>query len=86
MEPPICAFCQRDQRDHEEIEFNLVRFRNFESIDRPGHPEGLLWFCQDHLTEARRLDYLTSGQAIARMRADNHRPRWLRSLRRVLGR
>jgi len=86
MEPPICAFCHRDQRDHEEIEFDLVRFRNFESIDHPGHPDGLLWFCQDHLKEARRLEYLTSGQAMTRMKAVDVRPRWLRTILRAFGR
>lgn len=86
MEPPICALCHRDQRDHENLEFDLVRFRNYESIDHPGHPEGLLWFCQDHIHAARRLAGRSSGEALRLMRADEQRPRWLRALRRVFGR
>lgn len=68
MQPPICDFCHRDQRDEPGLEFALVIFRDYRPIDGPGHPDGLLWFCQDHLGAARSLTHLDSGAALRRMR------------------
>jgi len=68
MRPPICDFCDRDERKHPGLEFGLVSFRNHEPLGEPGHPEGLLWFCQDHISEARSLSHLDSGEALRRMR------------------
>jgi|688.fasta_scaffold443584_2 hypothetical protein len=71
MRPPICDYCDRDERDHSGLEFGLVSFRNHRRLDRPGHPEGLLWFCQDHLERARALAALDSHEALRRMRAED---------------
>lgn len=69
MRPPICDFCDRDERDHPGLEFGLVYFRNHEPLDQPGHPKGLLWFCPEHLVVAKELSHLDSGEALRRMRA-----------------
>lgn len=68
MQPPICSFCDRDQRDNADLEFELVRFENYEPLDHPGHPKGLLWFCQDHIDAARKLEHLSSSEALREMR------------------
>jgi len=70
MRPPICDFCDRDCREHPELEFGLVSFRDREQLEQPGHPEGLLWFCQDHLERARELSHLDSHEALTRMREE----------------
>lgn len=71
MRPPICDYCDRDERDQPGLEFGLVSFRNYRPIDRPGHPEGLLWFCQDHLGRAREFAHLDSHEALRRMRSED---------------
>lgn len=71
MRPPICDFCDRDSRDEPGLEFGLVSFRNRERLEQPGHPEGLLWFCQDHLEQARELSHLDSHEALRRMREES---------------
>jgi hypothetical protein len=81
MEPPICSLCDRDQRDFPDLEFELVKFADYESIDHPGHPDGLLWFCADHLEGVKRLTDLDSGEALRRLRSEASRPAWLRALR-----
>lgn len=70
MQPPICSLCDRDQRDHPGLDFDLVRFADYEPIEGPGHPEGLLWFCEDHLAAARELSGDPSDVALRRMRED----------------
>lgn len=70
MEPPICALCHRDQRDVTELEFALVRFSDYEPLDRPGHPKGLLWFCADHVEAARALSGLSGAAALRRLREE----------------
>lgn len=74
MEPPICAVCHRDQRDEPTREFDLVKFADYEPIDRPGHPDGLLWFCEDHLGQAKTLSHLSSGEAIRQFRNTDSPP------------
>lgn len=85
MEPPICAICGCDQRDEPEREFGLVKFADYEPIDRPGHPSGLLWFCQNHIEAAERLERCVSGEALRRLRRHFARPVWSRRLREKLG-
>ena len=86
MEPPVCALCDRDRRDHPGLLFDLVKFRDCEAIDLPGHPDGGMWFCQYHLRDASRYEYLTSEEAMRRLRKEAARPRWIRALLRLFGR
>lgn len=69
MQPPICSFCHRDQRDCEGLEFGLVKFADYEPLDRPGHPKGMLWFCNEHLEEAKKLEQLESSNALKQLRS-----------------
>jgi len=85
MRPPICAICDRDQRDHPELEFELVTFREVEHLDHPGHPEGLEWFCQDHLEAAKKRDHLLEREAIRQIREIEKQGPMRRFLRRLFG-
>ncbi|MDF1824644.1 MAG: hypothetical protein P1U68_08375 [Verrucomicrobiales bacterium] len=69
MKPPACAVCDREQRDHPELDFDLVRFRDFKPLDRPGHPKGLLWFCADHIEAAREWQHSDSAVVRKELRA-----------------
>ncbi len=68
MMPPECPVCGRDLRSDPDLKFGQVRFANFEPIDGPGHPEGLVWFCVDHLDAAKELEHLSSSDAIRELR------------------
>jgi len=68
MRPPICAICNRDQRDYPDLDFDLITFREVQQLDRPGHPEGMEWFCQDHSKAAKERDYLLCEEALRQMR------------------
>jgi len=72
MRPPICAICSRDSRDHPELKFDWVRFSDFEAIEGPGHPEGLEWFCADHLEQARRMKDFPMKEAIQKIREEEN--------------
>ena len=64
MRPPICAICDRDIRDYPDLKFDLVRFADFEAIEGPGHPDGLEWFCSDHIKQAQERELLFISDAI----------------------
>ncbi len=65
MKQPICAVC------HKWGKCKLVRFANYkpldENINDDNHPEGLEWFCDKHITCARKLMYLNSYNAILKI-------------------
>lgn len=71
MRPPICALCDRDQRDDWDLNFSLVRFRDFETLDRPGHPKGVEWFCDDHVELARKYEDLPFAEAMKQIRKES---------------
>ncbi|MEM9018072.1 MAG: hypothetical protein AAGC68_13740 [Verrucomicrobiota bacterium] len=68
MQPPICEVCFRDQRDSPGLEFDLVPFADYEPIDRSGHPDGLLWFCEEHFEATRKWSSLSSREALRKPR------------------
>ena len=68
MRPPICAICDRDTREYPDLKFDLVRFADYESMDHPGHPSGLEWFCSDHIEQAQELDLLFRSDAIKQIK------------------
>ncbi|MCH1410392.1 MAG: hypothetical protein L7V87_15295 [Verrucomicrobiales bacterium] len=67
-EPPIRSLRDRDQQDQPDLDFDLVRLTDYEPIDHPGHPKGLHWFCSYHLEADKTLEYLSSGEALGRLR------------------
>jgi len=63
MKPPICGVCGTR---FPASEGGTVRFANFESLPEGmvGHPKGLVWFCAEHIDQARSLSSMTSTDAI----------------------
>lgn len=69
MRPPICAVCNKDFRkdfDNSELSGGTVRFSDYINLPngKVGHPNGLEWFCSEHIKKARNLTHLTAKQAI----------------------
>jgi hypothetical protein len=64
MRPPICEVCQGHAVD-------TVSFGNFQPLPdgMEGHPGGLGWFCDEHLSGATTLTDLPMGEAISRIRS-----------------
>lgn len=67
MMPPHCAVCRKRFPAQEG---GLVRFANFEPLPegRVGHPKGLVWFCAEHIDQAKTLTALESSDAIRQMK------------------
>ena len=69
MRPPICAVCGRDFRhdlENDDLSGGTVRFSDFINLPegKVGHPNGLEWFCSQHIRKAKTLSHLTAKQAI----------------------
>jgi len=69
MRPPICAVCDRDFREDLEdsdLSGGTVSFSDYISLPdgMVGHPNGLEWFCSEHIQKARTLSHLTAKQAV----------------------
>ena len=66
MMTPICGVCGLRFPAQEG---GTVRFANFEPLPegRVGHPKGLVWFCGEHIAQARTLSDLTSSEARGKM-------------------
>lgn len=64
MKPPMCDLCSAKFDPSEEG--GTVRFANYESLPEGmvGHPKGLLWFCGQHLEDAKSRSHLDSKEAI----------------------
>ena len=76
MRPPICAICDKDFRNSENISgvhFALskedVQYnKRFDQEGFVGHPAGFEWFCEDHIKLAEKYSHLTLAQAMVTMR------------------
>jgi hypothetical protein len=75
MMPPECSVCGRDSSSGRE--FETVSFAAAPGLDEElqaielaggGHPSNILWFCEEHLTAARRLRHLTAQAALEFLR------------------
>lgn len=70
MRPPICAICHKSFSNggglvqfaltEEEKEYN----KRFDQPGFVGHPAGLEWFCDEHLSEAKLRSNMSKTQAI----------------------
>ena len=69
MKPPICEFCGQDFRDASPLPGDLVRFADYEPLPdgMVGHPQGLAWFCGEHVEEARSLQERPLSEALKMM-------------------
>ena len=70
MMPPICGLCSK--RFNPSEEGGTVRFANYEALPDGvvGHPTGLVWFCGEHIEEAKSRSYMSSKEAIDEMWVD----------------
>ena len=71
MKPAICKICAKPSID--EIPPNQgdwIQFADYEppSASSIGHPRGLEYFCDEHLSAAKRLESMASADALAELR------------------
>lgn len=76
MKPSVCEVCgARAWEAPSDRAGGLVQFANWRPL-KPGeipiigHPEGLEFFCEDHLQMAQALRHLPSDEAILRLRQE----------------
>lgn len=76
MKPAVCEVCgvtawtAPDDRPGEWLEFENWRPVPLGEAPPIGHPEGLAYFCADHLPRARELQHLTSDKAVFLLRQE----------------
>ena len=78
MRPPICAICRKrfsPRTEGESISFPLTeeeqKQKKFMKINRRiGHPPGLEWFCNKHLTVAKKYKHLHRKEALTAIKAE----------------
>jgi len=70
MRPPLCSVCDRAQDKYPQLRFDVVKFADYRPLPdgRVGHPEGLEWFCGDHLDAAMAVRHLNSANALQQLR------------------
>lgn len=73
MKAPICFLCNKDfgsEYFHFRTGGSLVQFADFEPLlkGRAGHPQGLEWFCNEHVQAAQALAAHTTGEALSKLR------------------
>jgi len=68
MKPAICGVCGTSAVQSSTGDW--VTFSDYKSLDNKeiGHPEGLEWFCESHLEEAKLLSGKTSTEALSDLR------------------
>lgn len=69
MKPPYCFLCHKDCRCaafHLNAGGGFVRFADFLPLPdgKVGHPQGLEWFCPEHLPAAKTLAFKNSNGAL----------------------
>jgi hypothetical protein len=72
MKSPICYLCHKDFRSHYFHACaggKLVRFADYKPLPEAcaGHPQGLEWFCSEHLAAAQNLSSVSSAAAHAKL-------------------
>jgi hypothetical protein len=78
MEPPICACCNIEYGDEENLEFHLVNFKKTnedldwydksQELGYDGHPPNVLWFCDNHISIAKKYETLHLEHALKKMK------------------
>ena len=64
MKPAVCGKCGKSPTLG--VDGDWVSFSNYTTMtdEDIGHPEGLIWFCEHHLDEAKSLANLTYTDAL----------------------
>lgn len=73
MRPPVCELCGKDFRSrwlNLEQGGELVKFTDYtpDPENYAGHPQGVIWFCDDHKKDANERKSLTSANALVDLR------------------
>jgi hypothetical protein len=73
MTPQYCCLCKKDFRCeyfHTGGGGKLVRFRDYRALPLgvSGKPNGLEWFCNEHLTAAQDLAHKNTEEAMSELR------------------
>jgi hypothetical protein len=92
MKPAICPVCNTSSMQSPKGEW--VTFLDYNRLDEEeiGHPEGLEWFCANHLSEAKLLSGKNVADAIEELQNkhpvtknfntdDEKKPWWQRLMR-----
>jgi hypothetical protein len=68
MKPAVCGICGKSAVESQNGDW--VTFANYKRLDDEeiGHPEGLEWFCELHLEEAKLLSTMNSLDALTELR------------------
>lgn len=74
MKSPICYLCNKDfgsEYFHVQTGGALVQFVDYQSLPEgaAGHPQGLEWFCNQHLQAAQALSSNTTSKALSKLHA-----------------
>jgi hypothetical protein len=77
--PYVCELCGKPHKaEKKAIPGDWVNFANYRAPTEImiGHPEGDVYFCDDHIEAARLLSALTDQEALAKLRATLHIIHW----------
>jgi hypothetical protein len=68
MKPAICGVCGKSAVESQNGDW--VAFSDYKRLENEeiGHPDGLEWFCEMHLEEAKSLSTMKSSDALAELR------------------
>ncbi|BBA36912.1 putative uncharacterized protein [Methylocaldum marinum] len=68
MKPAVCGVCGKSAIESHNGDW--VTFSDYKHPDNEeiGHPDGLEWFCEMHLEEAKSLSTLVSREALEELR------------------
>ena len=68
MKPAVCGVCGKSAIESHSGDW--VTFSDYKQLDKDeiGHPEGLEWFCERHLEEAKSLLRLKSAEVLVELR------------------
>jgi hypothetical protein len=68
MKPAVCGVCGKSAIESHNGDW--VTFSDYKQPEKDeiGHPEGLKWFCERHLEEAKSLSKLESAEALEELR------------------
>lgn len=72
MKSPICYLCNKDFSSayfHASLGGALVQFADYRPLREgaAGHPQGLEWFCEQHLQEAQALAEHATAKALLQL-------------------
>jgi len=68
VKPALCGVCGKSAIESPNGDWVTFSDHKKSASEVIGHPEGLEWFCEEHLDEANLLSGLKSSEALAELR------------------